>query len=378
MPADHTGAEPLLRPDYSARRAAVRDLLVQHETDALLVTDLLNIRYLTGFTGSNAALLVYAWDSVDAEKRTVICTDGRYLTQIAEQVPGLRAEIARASGRRLIELAGEWSLGRLGYESHVMTVDEQRTYLELGCGVEFVRAPGLVERLRSVKDDSEVAMLRAACAAADAGLAALIAADGLRPGRTERQVARQLDWLMFEHGADAVSFETIVAAGPNSAIPHHRPTDAVLAAGDFVKLDFGATVGGYHSDMTRTLVLGSAAQWQRDLYDLVLQAQAAGRAALRPGAQLADVDAAARSVIEAAGLGELFLHGLGHGVGLEIHEAPGIAKTATGTLLAGAAVTVEPGVYFSGRGGVRIEDTLVVREQGPELLTLTTKDLTVV
>jgi Xaa-Pro aminopeptidase len=368
----------------------LRDLLVQREVDAMLVTGLINIRYLTGFTGSNAALLVHAWDDgPDDERRTVICTDGRYLTQVADQVPDLRAEIARACARRLIELTGEWKLGRLGFESHSVTVDEHRSYLELRSGVELVARPGLVEQLRVVKDAHEVAMLRAACAAADAGLAALLERGGIRVDRTERQVARELEWLMFEHGAEAVGFETIVAAGANSAIPHHRPTDSVLRAGDFVKIDFGAKVGGYHSDMTRTFVLGAPKQWQRELYDLVWRAQAAGRAALRPGAELTAVDAAARSVIEDAGYGELFLHGLGHGVGLQIHEAPWLAKPQPGaepatrpggaaTLIGGAAVTVEPGVYFSGRGGVRIEDTLVVREQEPELLTLTTKDLTAV
>ena len=229
-----------------------------------------------------------------------------------------------------------------------------------------------------VKDDFEVGLLRAACAAADSALAELIERGGLRPGRTEKEVGRELEALMLAHGADGISFETIVAAGAHSAIPHHRPTEAVLGSGDFVKLDFGAEVGGYHSDMTRTYVLEQAADWQRDVYALVARSQEAGRDALRPGAEVSAVDAAARRVIEDAGYGELFLHGLGHGVGLEIHEAPGIGKLGTGTLLDGAAVTVEPGVYFSGRGGVRIEDTLVVREQGPELLTLTTKDLTVV
>lgn len=370
--ADH-GAR---RPDHAARRAALRDLLVENGVDALLVTDLVNIRYLTGFTGSNAALLVYAWDTPEA--RTVICTDGRYITQVGQQVPDLRAEIARASARRIVELAGEWQTGRVGFESHVVTVDQHRGFVEQATGLELVAVPGLVEQLRMVKDAYEVDRLRAACAAADAALAALLERGAIRPGRTERQVARELEWLMFEHGAAAVAFETIVAAGANSAVPHHRPTDAVLAEGDFVKLDFGAVVDGYHSDMTRTLVLGAADDWQREVYQLVRESQRAGRKALKPGAKCAEVDAAARGVIEAAGHGELFVHGLGHGVGLQIHEAPGLAKTGTGTLLGGVAVTVEPGVYFPGRGGVRIEDTLVVREGGPELLTLTSKDLTVV
>ncbi|MFZ1179850.1 MAG: M24 family metallopeptidase, partial [Mycobacterium sp.] len=215
---------------------------------------------------------------------------------------------------------------------------------------------------------------------ADAALTDLVARGGLRPGRTEREVGRELEALMLDHGADAISFETIVAAGPNSAIPHHRPTDAVLAKGDFVKIDFGALVAGYHSDMTRTFVLGKAADWQLEIYELVAEAQRGGREALRPGAVLRDVDAAARQVIVDAGYGEQFSHGLGHGVGLQIHEAPGIGATSTGTLLAGSAVTVEPGVYLPGRGGVRIEDTLVVSDethrQTPELLTKFPKELT--
>ncbi|WP_433633186.1 M24 family metallopeptidase [Nocardia sp. CA-120079] len=374
MSADHAGPGP----DYAARRGALRSLLVENEVDALLVTDLVNIRYLTGFTGSNAALLVTSWDMRNSEERTVIGTDGRYLGQVAEQVPDLRAEIARAAARRIVELAGEWQLGRVGYESHIVTVDQHRGFIEQKTGLEFVATPGLVEQLRMVKDAYEIEQLRAACAAGDAGLATLLERGGLRPGRTERQVARDLEWAMFEHGADAVAFETIVATGANSAIPHHRPTAAVLATGDFVKIDFGAVVGGYHSDMTRTFVLGTASDWHREVYALVEAAQRAGREALKPGAPVTDVDAAARAVIEAAGHGKLFVHGLGHGVGLQIHEAPGIAKTGTGTLLSGVAVTVEPGVYFPGRGGVRIEDTLVVREGGPDLLTNTSKDLTVV
>ena len=251
---------------------------------------------------------------------------------------------------------------RLGFESHVVTVDGFDALAKAAGDTELVRAAGTVEALREVKDAGEVALLRLACEAADAALADLVERGGLRPGRTEREVGRELESLMLDHGADGVSFETIVAAGANSAIPHHRPTDAVLAAGDFVKIDFGALVCGYHSDMTRTFVLAPAAQWQLDLYELVATAQRAGREALAPGVALRDVDAASRQVIADAGYAENFTHGLGHGVGLEIHEAPGINASAAGTLLAGSAVTVEPGVYLPDRGGVRIEDTLVVCE----------------
>ncbi|MEV0946577.1 aminopeptidase P family protein [Rhodococcus sp. NPDC049939] len=362
--------------DHGSRRAALRAALASRDLDALLVTNLTNIRYLTGFTGSNAALLVDATDVEGAEERTVICTDGRYLTQVGEQVPDLRAQIARSSAAALIESVQ--STSTVAFESHVVTVDEFSAWSLLAPDVRLDPVPGLVEELRMVKDEHEVELLRAACAAADSALAELISRGGLRPGRTEKEVCRELEALMLDNGADGISFETIVATGANSAIPHHRPTKTVLGSGDFVKLDFGAQVGGYHSDMTRTYVLERAADWQRDLYALVQRSQQAGREALRPGAEVSEVDGAARRIIEDAGYGELFLHGLGHGVGLEIHEAPGIGKLGTGTLLEGATVTVEPGVYFSGRGGVRIEDTLVVRERGPELLTLTTKELTVV
>ncbi len=362
---------------YGGRRAALRRRLPASGVDSLLVTDLLNIRYLTGFTGSNAALIVSSHDSADNEDNTVVCTDGRYVTQVAEQVPDLRAVIDRASASRL--LRNEVSRSHVvGFESHVVTVDQHLSWAALDDSLNLQRSPGLVEELRMIKDETEVALLRRACRAADDAFAELIERGSIRAGRTESEVARELESAMITHGADGVSFETIVAAGANSAVPHHRPTGAVLADGDFVKFDFGALVGGYHSDMTRTVVIGTPADWQKDLYELVLRSQAAGRDALVPGVSTSSVDAASRSVIEEAGYGEYFLHGLGHGVGLEIHEAPGIAKSSTGTLLSGAAVTVEPGVYFSGRGGVRIEDTLIVRDNGPELLTMTSKELTLV
>ena len=363
----------------SARRDRLRHRLAAAELDAILVTDLVNVRYLSGFTGSNAALLV----RVDQDT-PVLATDGRYVTQAAAQAPDAELVIERAVGAHLAARAAADGVRRLGFESHVVTVDVfgllERAVGDAG-GVEFVRAAVMVERLREVKDAGEVAILRLACEAADAALHDLVNRGGLRPGRTEKQVGRELESLMLDHGADGVSFETIVAAGPNSAIPHHRPTDAVLTDGDFVKISFGALASSYHSDMTRTFVLGHAAQWQRDLYALVASSQAAGRNALAAGAALRDVDAASRQVIADAGFAENFGHGLGHGVGLQIHEAPGISASAVGTLLAGAAVTVEPGVYLPGRGGVRIEDTLVVGSESaptPELLTRFPKELAVI
>lgn len=366
---------------HSSRRARLSAEIRAAGLDAMLVTDLINVRYLSGFTGSAGALLVYA-----DEQPPILATDGRYRTQAARQAPDLQVAIERTGARHLVSQAAAAGALRVGFEAHVVTVDgfdALSAALQAAGGdrpVELVRASNTVETLREVKDAGEVALLRLACEAADAALHDLVERGGLRPGRTEREVRRELEALMLDHGADAASFETIVATGPNSAIPHHRPTDAVLAAGDFVKIDFGALVAGYHSDMTRTFVLGPPADWQREIYAVVQAAQRAGREALRPGAELCEVDAAARTVIAEAGYGETFGHGLGHGVGLRIHEAPGINAAADGTLLAGAVVTVEPGVYLADRGGVRIEDTLVVADtagQAPDLLTRFPKELTI-
>ncbi|MFI5586649.1 M24 family metallopeptidase [Amycolatopsis sp. NPDC051758] len=354
---------------HGRRRAALRGLLTEAGVDALLVTDLLNIRYLTGFTGSNAAVLLHT----GGDGKTLFCTDGRYTTQSAAEVPDLERVIDRPSAAALAKRAAKGE--RVGFESQHVSVEEHEALQE---HLKLERTPGLVEQLRLVKDEAEVEALRQACAAADRALDDLVAAGGLRPGRTELEVARDLENRMLEHGSSEPSFASIVAAGAHSAIPHHRPTHAELKRGDFVKLDFGATVDGYHSDMTRTFVLGEPADWQREVYDLVHTAQAAGTRAVAPGADVSEVDAAARGVIAEAGHGEHFAHGLGHGVGLQIHEAPSLAATGVGTLSAGMAVTVEPGVYLAGRGGVRIEDTLVVRAGEPELLTLSTKNLVVV
>ncbi|TCK22733.1 M24 family metallopeptidase [Pseudonocardia endophytica] len=355
------------------RRDALRSLLRADGLDALLVTDLVNVRYLTGFTGSNAALVVGA-DGPDAD---VFATDGRYRTQAADEVPDVRTVVDRASASALVGDTGVG--GAIGFESDHVTVDQHSGLEELaresGRPILLRRAPGLVGRLRMVKDDDEVAALRAACELADAALSALLADGGIAVGRTERDVALDLEDRMRRLGAHGPAFETILAAGPNSAIPHHRPTGAQLRRGDLVKLDFGALVGGYHSDMTRTFVLGPPVEWQRELHELVAGSQRAGCDALRPGTDVTVVDAASRDVVVAAGRGEEFLHGLGHGVGLEIHEPPWLSARGTGEIAAGQVVTVEPGVYLEGLGGVRIEDTLVVHDDGAEPLTAAPREL---
>jgi Xaa-Pro aminopeptidase len=360
----------------AARRNALRATAAERGLDAVLVTNLLNVRYLTGFTGSNGVLLVRT-DAAD-----LFGTDGRYTTQAATQVPDVEVLVDRATVAGLARAAVQRGIGRLGYESHDLTVDGFAALQKVladggGTPPELASIRRAVEAQRAIKDDDEIEALRRACAVADQALAELAAQGALRPGRTELQVGRELDARMLELGAEAPSFETIVAAGANSAIPHHRPDATVLQDGDFLKLDFGATVDGYHSDMTRTLVLGNAADWQQEIYALVAAAQAAGRAALAVGVDVVAVDEAARRVIAEAGHAEHFSHGLGHGVGLEIHEAPAIGPLGAGTLAAGMAVTVEPGIYLPGHGGVRIEDTLIVTADAPELLTLTSKELLV-
>jgi Xaa-Pro aminopeptidase len=360
------------------RRDALRAVAAERGLDAVLVTNLLNVRYLTGFTGSNGALLVRT-DGAD-----LFGTDGRYTTQAGTQVPDVELLVDRATVSALARAAVRRGVGRLGFESHDLTVDGlaalEKVLADAAAGdtvPELASVRRAVEAQRAIKDDGEIEALRRACAVADQALAELAAEGALRPGRTELRIGRELDARMLVLGAEAPSFETIVATGANSAIPHHRPDATELRDGDFLKLDFGATVDGYHSDMTRTVVLGQAADWQREIYELVAAAQAAGRAALAVGADVVAVDAAAREVIAAAGHGDHFTHGLGHGVGLEIHEAPGIGPLGAGRLAAGMAVTVEPGVYLPGHGGVRIEDTLIVTDDAPELLTLTSKELLV-
>jgi Xaa-Pro aminopeptidase len=352
---------------HSQRRDRLAAGLAAAGLDALVVSDLVNVRYLAGFTGSNAALMVFA-----DGRPAVLATDARYRAQAARQAPDIEVVIERVCARHLVRRALADRAARIGFESHIVTVDGFDALageLSEHPGAELIRAGRAVEALREVKDAGELALLRLACEVADAALADLLEQGGLRAGRTEREVARDLEAAMLEHGADGPSFETIVAAGRHSAVPHHRPTDAVLDRGDLVKIDFGALVGGYHSDMTRTFVLDPPAAWQREIHDLVAAAQRAGREALAAGAALCEVDAAARQVIDRAGYGENFGHGLGHGVGLQIHEAPGISAGAAGTLRAGSVVTVEPGVYLPDRGGVRIEDTVAVGARAPEVLS---------
>jgi Xaa-Pro aminopeptidase len=338
--------------------------LAEQELDCLLVTNLLNVRYLTGFTGTNGACIV-------TPDERLFLTDFRYVEQAAEQVRGYeRVELARDM---LGDLAGRLR-GRAGFEDSDVTVAKHAKLAEnLTAGAELVAAGTPVEELREVKDASEVAAMRAAAELADAAYRDM-QERGLA-GRTEREVAIGATRLMVDLGAEEPSFPPIVASGPAGALPHAVPRDVEIASGVLVVVDMGAKLDGYCSDCTRTFATGPLDDGAAEVYDLVLQAQEEALAATRAGAEVSAVDGVARSIIEAAGHGEHFGHGLGHGVGLEVHEGPRVAKTATGSLRSGNAVTVEPGVYLPGRFGVRIEDLVVVGEDGAENLTPFPKEL---
>jgi Xaa-Pro aminopeptidase len=362
-----TGTLPAM--DVADRANRLRAALEPAGCDVLLVTHLTNVRYLTGFTGS-AGVLVVAADGL------LFVTDGRYAEQAEEELAAAgvtaRIEIGRTGEAQREAVATELSgTARIGLESEHVSWADQRRYAESWFpDAAVVPVEGAVEALRVVKDPGEVARIEAACGIADAALAAVVPL--LDGGPTETAFALALDDEMRRRGADDISFETIVASGPNGSRPHHTPSDRAIERGDLVVVDFGALVDGYHSDMTRTIPVGgldAVDDVQRRMVTVVTEAQAAGVAAVHAGESARHVDAACRSVIEDAGWGDAFVHGTGHGVGLDIHEDPKVSWAADGTLADGHVVTVEPGVYLPGHGGVRVEDTVVVTSTGCRPLT---------
>lgn len=397
--ATASGSDPTAtRTDPTVTRLGrVRAELAAAGLAALVVADRSNVAWLTGFTGSAGSVVVTA-------STLALVTDGRYTLQAGTQAPGVELVIDRRSAPAVAGVlaaalggpAGPDGSGggrpgrRVGVETHVLTVDDHTALGEAVTsvlpGAELVSAGHLLEGLRRVKDRVELELLTRACAITARAWEDLVGgAAGPLAGRTEREVVRALEDLLVGHGADGTAFDTIVASGPNSAGPHHDATDRALTPGDLVVVDFGARVDGYNADMTRTLFVGGPgaeqpATWQRELHALVARANAAGRAAAVPGAGEAAVDAAARDIITSAGHGGDFTHGLGHGIGRDVHEQPLLQASATGSLSRGEVVTVEPGVYLAGRGGVRIEDTVLVRDgdRGPEVLTASGRDLLVV
>jgi Xaa-Pro aminopeptidase len=354
---------------HAARRQRAEQQIAEAGAEAALITSGPNVRYLTGLASSNAALLL------PASGTGVLATDSRYALAAERDCPDLELIVERFIEARLAaEMTGR-GLRTVAFEAHEMTVERHAELVAKADGVTLIPFGRRVEGLRVVKDPAELDLLATACRISAQALADVFAL--IRVGMTERSLAAALDARMAALGAERPAFDTIVASGPNGAIPHHSPTDRPLRRGDLITMDFGAAYGGYHADMTRTVALGEPAGWQREIYELVAAAQRAGIDAARPGADVADVDAAARDMIRDAGHGEHFQHGLGHGVGLEVHEAPTIGYARTGKLASRVPVTVEPGVYLPGKGGVRIEDVLVVGADGTGLLTTTTRELLV-
>jgi Xaa-Pro aminopeptidase len=333
------------------------------ELDApLLVTNLVNVRYLAGFESSNAALLVRPGGE------TTLYTDFRY-AEAARSVTGVEVVMSK---RSLMSDVGARLSGRVQFESDAVPYLEWERLRE--GGAELVPSAGLVAALRAVKDEEEVAKIRRAARIADRALEALTAETWV--GRSEREVAWRLLELCHAHGADDRAFESIVASGPHGALPHGRPTDAVIEKNTLVTIDWGVQTDGYYSDCTRTFSTGGVVPPRlREAYDVTVRAQQKAVAEIRAGMSGVDADAIARDVIDEAGLGEFFGHGLGHGVGLDVHEAPRLARESTDTLRPGHCVTVEPGIYLPGLGGVRIEDLAIVRDDGLDVLTSFPKTL---
>lgn len=365
------------------RHDRIRAALTEASLDALVITSLPNILYLTNFSGSSAIAIL------DRERLRFI-TDSRYVTAIAEtrgkpqECPDLEMTVVAGSyDVTLAEALTSYRGARVGFESAHLTVARYdwlvRTLTSDGVPNPLTATEGVIEAARLRKDAYEIGVLREAghrLSAVASGVYSLV-----RAGRTEREVAADIDWQLRRAGFERPAFETIVGSGPNAALPHARPSERILSEGDLVVLDFGGVHGSYCVDLTRTVALGKASDRARQVHEAVRQAQARAIAAVRPGASRFDIDAAARSALAELGMGEAFGHGTGHGLGIEVHEDPRVVQRKPGvdarqeTVDVGMVFTIEPGAYFPGWGGVRIEDDVVVTDQGAELLTMVTNDL---
>jgi len=351
------------------RLRKLRQALTEQNLDALLVSQPENRRYLSGFTGSTGLLLISA-------ERAILATDFRYYEQVERESPDF--ELARVKTRPtdlLVELLAEVGVQRLGFESQHVTVDQLHTFRQASEGVEWIPQKDVVEKLRVVKDEEEIEALRHSAALTDASFAHLL--EVIEPGMTEREVAWEIEAYMRTHGASKVAFDLIVAAGPNGALPHARPGDHPIQPGEPIVIDIGCVLDGYCSDMTRTICLGKPSDKYLKVWNIVLQAQEAAKAGIRAGVGSVEADALARDVIEAAGYGDYFGHGLGHGVGLAVHEQPRASRLGADIYEPGMSLTIEPGIYLPGEFGVRLEDLVIIRKDGVKVLTATHKTPTV-
>lgn len=357
-----------LPPHGHAGRQQQTQALLDESRPSVLVSSPVNVRWLTGFTGSNGSVLL-------TTDQVVFVTDARYEDRVRSLDGDLDLLVTSSPVADAVTWLVDHDVSSVALEATAVSwADaEQWQSVATAASVAVTSSRGLVEGLRAVKESSEIARIREACRITSVVLSDVIGR--LTPGTSEREVSRMLEEGFTDQGAEAAAFDAIVATGPNGAIPHHEPSGRRLELGDLVTIDCGARVDGYHADCTRTVALGDPGSDWRRRHALVAVAQEAGRAAVRAGVAGKQVDRAARSVIVEHGHGEHFVHGTGHGIGLQIHEAPAIGERATSTLAAGMTVTVEPGIYLSGSGGIRIEDTLLVTEDGSDILTDLPRDL---
>jgi Xaa-Pro aminopeptidase len=358
--------------NYTRRLKAVSDALHDAGVDALLLTHLSNVRYLCGFTGSAGMLVVYA---AGRASKACLYTDGRYTQQAAQEVQAARTVITKKSALGEISAAiGRAKVKVLGFEESQLSYATHRQLKQMLRGkVSLKPMAGTVEQLRVIKDADEIEQIRAAVLLGASLFQTALTA--IRPGTPESLVAGEMELQARRAGAEKMSFDTIVAAGTRSALPHGRASSQPIPGNGFIILDWGVILAGYCSDMTRAVHVGPASATHRKMYQAVLDAQLASIEAVRPGVAATEVDRAGRELLRKAGYGDYFTHSTGHGVGLEVHESPRLAKDQPQKLMPGMVVTIEPGIYIPDEGGVRIEDMVLVTESGREVLTPTTKDL---
>ncbi len=352
-----------------ARLSRLRGAMEAAQLPAFLVTDPINVGYLSGFTGSTAVLVV-------TRDQALFVTDARYTVQAQRECPGFDIRQTEITQSLMDRVAAEVkALGRapVGVEAETITVSRFEKMKKALEGMELRPTEDVIENLRAVKDEGEIDLIRTACGIVDRAFEFVLTL--VRPGISERDLATEIEYFMKKAGSEKEAFDTIVASGARSALPHGRASDKPLEPGDFVTFDYGARVGGYHSDITRTIVLGTATDRQREVYQVVLDAQQAAVAALRPGISGKEADGVARNRIASRGFGDYFGHGLGHALGRHVHDGAGLTQRADLTLAAGMVMTVEPGVYIENWGGVRIEDDVVVRDGAAEVLTHARREL---
>lgn len=353
---------------YKSRIEKVREKLDELELDAMFFTNLPNIRYLCGYSGSNGLLFV-------SKEASLFFTDFRYKTQIESEVKGAKG-IVPPNGQLLKALSERpemQNIEKIGFEKSIVYEKLESAKKELGDKPQWIPVDNFVAKMRWSKTSGEVAKIRVAIEVAEKALRDSL--NNLRPGISEMEFAAELEYNMRKGGAEKPAFDTIVVSGERSALIHGIASKKVIEPGDFVTIDYGAHVNGYNSDITRTFIMGQPTEKQREIYELVYEAQKSTVKAVKPGLQGKEIDAVARKIIEDAGYGEYFGHGLGHGLGMEVHDNQGVGARSENIIPAGSVITVEPGVYVPGIGGVRIEDDVLVTAEGPEVLTSLPKDI---